>query len=94
MTKALIPCRKPIPDTDFARPGEDDLDRYRNRNGQREDDAPLAEPCRKGEQQEDEVAEEDHVAEADVKAEAMVEQLFRDRLALVRRTRLVAQLLR
>jgi hypothetical protein len=77
----------------LADPGEDDLHGNCNRDAEREQNAPLAEPSPEGKQQEDEGAEKDEVAEGDVKAEAVVEHFLADQLVLVRAF-LVGELLR
>ena len=77
----------------LADPRKNDLQGDIDRDGEREQDAPLAEPGREGKQQEDDGAEEDEVAEGGVEAEAVVEHLLADQLVLVRAL-LVAELLR
>jgi hypothetical protein len=67
----------------LARPGEDDLEGNDQRDAQRPQDAPLAEPGREREQQEEDGPEEDEVAEGGVEAEAVVEHLLADDLVLV-----------
>src|SRR5438034_6235335 len=77
----------------LADPGQDDLQCDVERDGEREKDAPLAEPGGEGEQKEDDGPEEDQVAEAGVETEAVVECLLADHPALIRPA-LIAKLLR